>query len=187
MQGERRAVITREEIRKKLRRELIPGYAVVMVLTLICLVAFLIGMGSMIKTLAQNPQENIMTLAFSAGVVLVTAGIAIGLIVSLAKDAKRIGDVFGNRFVIEHVPFVSHEIFDRRRSLDHSGYDRVIFEGNKTYSVFRNRYGAADYPSPLSTALQLSAPGDLYVVVTLASDPQTIVDLYCEKFYAYRE
>ena len=65
--------------------------------------------------------------------------------------------------------------------------DTVYFQDGKKYTIHRNTDGTVLYPSRLETALQLSEYGDPYIVVCMASDPDTVVELYCEKFYAYRE
>ena len=67
------------------------------------------------------------------------------------------------------------------------GEDVVYFEGGREWRIRRERHLEPYYLSRLSVALQLSEPGDTYIIVTMKTNPTEVLALYSEKFYLHKE
>ncbi len=186
MHEEKREIITREMILEKFKKNNTPVYVVCGVGLLVCTGIFLMGMIALLKSVSGQMGEQ-GSVVLWALLVVGMASVAFVCGREILRTAKGLKDIREGDIIIEHARFLRHVEYECPRTVHYDGYDMVYFQDGKTYKIHRNHDRSLACSSRLSTALQLSENGDPYVVVTLASDPMTVVDLYCEKFYAYRE
>lgn len=188
MHEEKREIITKEMILEKYKKSTTPTYIIGGVILLIAAVAFGFGISMLFKGIAAEGIER-SPMHIVVGLVLIgIAGyVAYRLVRTFVGMFKGINDIRNEDIIISHAKFDKHVIFDSPRTPFSGGSDTVYFQNGKKYTIHRNTDGTVMYPPRLETALQLSEYGDSYIVVCMASDPDTVVELYCEKFYAYRE
>ena len=188
MHEEKREIITREMILEKYKKSGTSTYILAGVLLLIVTVALGFGMSTLFKGIAaEGIERSPMHILLGLFLIGIVGYVAYKLIRTFVGMIKGVNDIRHDDILISHAKFDKHVIFDGPRTPFSGGYDTVYFQDGKKYTIHRNTDGTVLYPSRLETALQLSEYGDPYIVVCMASDPDTVVELYCEKFYAYRE
>lgn len=189
MHEEKREIITKEMILEKYKKSNVPMYIISIVVLLIVAAVFGFGMSSLFKGIAQEGGAERTPMYILLGLVLIgiVGYVTYRVIRMFIGLFKGIHDIRNEDIIISHAKFDKHVVFDGPRTPFSGGYDTVYFQDGKRYTIHRNTDGSVVYPSRLETALQLSEYGDSYIVVCMASEPDKIVELYCEKFYTYRE
>ncbi len=189
MHEEKREIITKEMILEKFKKNNTPVYVICGVILLVCTGLFLAGMKTLLASVSEQmgDQGSVAKTVLWALMVLAVVGVAFVCGREILHTAKGLKDIREGDVIITHTRFLRHVEFECPRTPNYDGYDTVYFQDGKTYRIYRNHDRSLACSSRLSTALQLSENGDPYIVVTLASDPDTVVDLYCEKFYAYKD
>lgn len=188
MHEEKREIVTKEMILAKFKKTTAPTYIVGGGILLLCVIVFGISMSLILNEVFSGLQkESAFTIIIGAGMMIGTIVIGIMAVREIIKTVRNLRDIHLNQIVIERAIFLRHVEYECPRTQFSDGYDMVYFQDGKTFKIHRNHDRSLACTSRLSTALQLSENGDPYIVVTFSNDPNTVVDLYCEKFYAYRE
>ena len=188
MLEENREIITKEKILAKFKRNHKSRFILGSVVLTVCAVVFCIGLWIIIKELTQTDADKSIIAIVIGFVMLGVMGYGCYRVVYrfiiMAKDLRNKPY---EEIIISHAAFDKQVCFDGPRTLLSNGYDAIYFQDGKKFFVDRDSDGFAVYPKELYEALKHTQPGDLYIVVCKANKPEEVVDLYCEKFYVYKE
>lgn len=188
MQEDRREVITREMLLKKFNRGAYFYFPIYGAAGVVTVIVFAVFASKFAGELAKQPADQAVGfMAFCGVVMLALAAVCAYLIYKTVMLIRAVKNEDGGQVVIERAKFLSFVEFDPWHSLRDYGYDVVSFEGGKEYRIYHDKRNGSSCPSRLSVWLQLSEYGDTYIIVTMKNDPQTVVDLYSEKFFTYKE
>ncbi len=188
MHEDKREVITREMLLKKFNRGAYFNFPIYGVAGVVTAIVFAIFASKLVEELAKEPADQAEGFMAFCGAVMLALAVVFGyLIYKTVTLIRAVKNEDGSQVIIERAKFISYVEFDPWRSLMDHGYDVVSFEGGKEYRIYHDKRNGSSCPSRLSVWLQLSEYGDTYIIVTMKNDPQTVVDLYSEKFFIYRE
>ena len=188
MQEDKREVITREMLLSNFKKTASVEYVLYGIGGVLTAVLCGVFVSACIKELTKSAETRSDGFAiFAAIIALVLAGLFAALVVKTVQMIRAAKNDDGQQILIERAAFLRHEIFRPELSLKEYGDDVVYFEGGREWRIRRERHREPYYPSRLSVALQLSEPGDTYIIVTMKSNPTEVLALYSEKFYVYKE
>ena len=188
MQEDKREVITREMLLSNFKKTASVEYVLYGIGGVLTAVLCGVFVSACMKELTKSAETRSDGFAIFASIIaLVLAGLFAALVVKTVQMIRAVKNDDGQQILIERAAFLRHEIFRPELSLKECGDDVVYFEGGREWRIRRQRHREPYYPSRLSVALQLSEPGDTYIIVTMKSNPTEVLALYSEKFYVYKE
>lgn len=188
MQEDKREVITREMLLQNFKKSAGVEYVLYGIGGVLTAVLCGVFVSACMKELTKTAETRSDGFAiFAAIIALVFAGLFAVLVVKTVQMIRAVKNDDGQQILIERAAFLRHEIFRPELSLKEYGDDVVYFEGGREWRIRRERHREPYYPSRLSVALQLSEPGDTYIIVAMKSNPTEVLALYSEKFYVYKE
>ena len=188
MQEDKREVITREMLLQNFKKSAGVEYVLYGIGGMLTVVLCGVFASALFKELGKSAETRSDGFAiFAAIITLALAGLFAMLVYKTMQMIRAVKNEDGQQVIIERAAFLRHEVSRPELSLKEWGYDVVYFEGGREWRIRRERHREPYYPSRLSVALQLSEPGDTYIIVTMKSNPTEVLALYSEKFYAYKE
>ena len=188
MQEDKREVITREMLLSNFKKTASVEYVLYGIGGVLTAALCGVFASACIKELAKSAEARSNGFAiFAAIITLVFACLFAALVYKTVQMIRAVKNDDGQQILIERAAFLRHEIFRPELSLKEWGDDVVYFEGGREWRIRRERHREPYYPSRLSVALQLSEPGDTYIIVTMKSNPTEVLALYSEKFYVYKD